>query len=390
MIVNRRITLIFLILASLFALWLCYILFRPFLYPILTAFVIAIVFFPAHHQIHRVIKSPSLAALTSTVLVMLVIILPAAMIIAGIINEVSDLAEVIKEESSNKGGLIPYFNSLLEQGMRWLRRYVNVSQASLREMMAARLSEFRDMLIAQSGGIVGGIASWIVDATIAIFTLFFLFREGKSLRRRIAALLPLSPDQIDKLFTGIENTIIGTVYGGLVVAAVQGALIGLALWFFGIPSPVLWGVVAAFFALIPLVGTAAVWVPAAIYLLASGHYVQAIILVAWGAGIVGTMDNILRPMLISGRVQMHTLLIFFAVFGGVSVFGFLGLFIGPVILAVTMTLLNLLRDEARQWPTLWREEPAPEPAGAPVAGQELATGRTEDEPGLIEPPKPRT
>ena len=166
------------------------------------------------------------------------------------------------------------------------------------------------------------------------------------MRRRLPPSCRSSSEQVEKLFGGIENTIIGTVYGGLVVAAVQGALIGLALWVFGIPSPVLWGVVAAFFALLPVVGTAAVWVPASIYLLATGHWMQAVILAVWGAFFVGTIDNMLRPYLISGRVQMHTLLIFFAVFGGVNVFGFLGLFIGPVILAVTLTLLSMLETKA--------------------------------------------
>ena len=169
------------------------------------------------------------------------------------------------------------------------------------------------------------------------------------MRRRIAAILPLHAEQIDKLFTGIYNTIMATVYGGLVVAAVQGALVGLALWVFGVPSPVLWGAVAAMFSLVPLVGSATVWLPAAIYLFINGHWVQALILIAWGGGVVGTIDNLLRPMLMSGRVRMHTLLIFFSVFGGVQVFGFIGLFAGPVILAITMTVLSLLREESRSW-----------------------------------------
>ena len=141
------------------------------------------------------------------------------------------------------------------------------------------------------------------------------------MRRRIAAVLPLHADQIEKLFTGINNTIMATVYGGLVVAAVQGALTGLALWFFNVPSPVLWGVVAAMFSLVPMVGSAVVWLPAALYLFINGHWVQAVILVAWGGGVVGTIDNVLRPKLMADRVQMHTLLIFFSVFGGVQVFG---------------------------------------------------------------------
>jgi predicted PurR-regulated permease PerM len=114
--------------------------------------------------------------------------------------------------------------------------------------------------------------------------------------------------------------------------------------------------------LLPVVGTAAVWVPASIYLLATGSWVKAVILAVWGAFVVGTIDNVLRPFLISGRVQMHTLLIFFAVFGGVNVFGFLGLFIGPVILAVALTLLSMLRDEGRSWDGYWRGEIA-DPVG---------------------------
>jgi predicted PurR-regulated permease PerM len=119
-------------------------------------------------------------------------------------------------------------------------------------------------------------------------------------------------------------------------------------------------------ALLPVVGTAAVWVPAAIYLLATGHWVQAILLVIWGALIVGSIDNVLRPYLISGRVEMHTLLIFFAVFGGVNVFGFLGLFVGPVIVAVTTTLLAMLREEGRAWMQTLREEPALPPPPGPA------------------------
>ena len=171
-------------------------------------------------------------------------------------------------------------------------------------------------------------------------------------------MLPLRPEQVERLSSGISNTIIATVYGGLVVAAVQGALTGLALAVLGIRSPVLWGVVAAFFSLLPLVGSAVVWVPAALYLVATGHWVMGLLLVGWGAGVVGTIDNVLRPVLMRGRVQMHTLLIFFSVFGGVRAFGFLGLFIGPVIMAVTISLLGMLRDEARAWRSNWKEDPA--------------------------------
>jgi predicted PurR-regulated permease PerM len=279
--------------------------------------------------------------------------------------------------------------------MSFISRYVDISGFNLRAYLAGRLQQISSFLFAEAGVIAGNLASFIINSAITLFSLFFVFREGPKMRRRAAAYLPLRSDQIEKLFNGVGNTIIATVYGGLVVAAVQGALVGLALWVFGIPSPVLWAVVAAVFALLPLVGTAVVWLPAAGYLLLSGSPIQGLILIGWGAGVVGTVDNFLRPYLISGRVEMHTLVIFFSVFGGVQVFGFLGLFVGPVILAVTINLLSLLRDEARTWQQSWWGEPAaPDPVGAgqaaslePAEGDAGATAPEPAEDATAYPPR---
>jgi predicted PurR-regulated permease PerM len=354
--VKKRITIIFLSAMTAVALYFSYLLFQPFLKPLLSAVVIAVVFFPVHTQIQRGLRSPSLAALVSTIVVVLLVILPAVAIILAIKGEVGDLYELIDKKSTESGGFSPYLSQLLEKPMQWIGRYVDLSQVDFRASLLGRLRELSAFFVAEGWMIVGGLTTFVLNAAITLFTLFFLFREGRSMRRRAGAVLPLNNEQIEKLFGGIENAIIGTVYGGLVVAAVQGTLVGFALWILGIPSPVLWGVVASLFALLPLVGTAAVWVPASIYLLATGSWVKAVILGAWGILIVGSIDNVLRPYLISGRVQMHTLLIFFAVFGGVNVFGFLGLIIGPVILAITMTLLGLLRDEGRAWKEYWHED----------------------------------
>ena len=348
--VKKRVTLIFLIALSIFVLYLSFIIFKPFLKPLFAALVIAIIFYPVHERMTRLIRSPSLAAVLSVTLVTLIIIIPAVFLCVAIYQELEHLTEYLKAKSDESGGWSPFIDRLLETPSYWLARLgIDISSLDLRGKVAERLGELSAFLLAEGQSLVGNVVSFIVNTVIALFTLFFLFREGRSMRRRIAALLPLHAEQIDKLFTGIYNTIMATVYGGLVVAAVQGALVGLALWVFGIPSPVLWGAVAAMFSLLPLVGSAAVWVPAAIYLFINGHYVQGIILVAWGGGVVGTIDNVLRPLLMSGRVRMHTLLIFFSVFGGVQVFGFLGLFVGPVIIAITTTVLSLLREESRSW-----------------------------------------
>lgn len=355
--VKKRITLFFLIALSIFVLYLCFIIFRPFLKPLFAAVVIAVVFFPVQARMLTVVRSPNLAAILSTLLVTLIIIVPAILLGAAIYQELEHLGQFLQAKSEESGGWSPLLNRLLETPTYWLARLgVDVSKLNLGERVRGALGQVTAFLFQEGQAVIGNFISFIVNTVITLFTLFFLFREGRSLRRRIAAILPLHTEQIDKLFTGINNTIMATVYGGLVVAAVQGALTGLALWVFGVPSPVLWGVVAAMFSLVPLVGSAAVWLPASIYLFISGHWVQALILIAWGGGVVGTIDNVLRPMLMSGRVRMHTLLIFFSVFGGVQVFGFIGLFAGPVILAVTMTVLSLLREESRSW--FLPEEPA--------------------------------
>ena len=190
----------------------------------------------------------------------------------------------------------------------------------------------------------GNIISFVADAVIAFFTLFFLFREGRSMRERAETVLPLNAAQVERLFTGISNSIVANVYGCLAVGAAQGTLASLAFWVLGLPSPVLWGMVTALFSLVPVMGSAAVWGPAVIILVISGHWWKALILLGWGAGVVGQIDTLVRPYVISGRVKLHTLLIFFALLGGVEAFGVMGLFIGPVVLSVTLVVLEMLRD----------------------------------------------
>ncbi|HEU4389023.1 MAG TPA: AI-2E family transporter, partial [Blastocatellia bacterium] len=147
----------------------------------------------------------------------------------------------------------------------------------------------------------------------------------------------------------------------LAVAAAQGTLTSIAFVALGLPSPILWGVVTAMFSLVPMVGSAAVWVPASLILFATGDWIRGLILLAYGAGVIGTIDNIIRPFVMSGRVRLHSLLVFFAVLGGVKAFGILGLFIGPITLAVTMALLEILREEGKAWQTGWNQQPAADP-----------------------------
>ena len=160
--------------------------------------------------------------------------------------------------------------------------------------------------------------------------------------------MPLKRGQVRRLFASIKSTLDAIVYGTLAMAAIQGVLTGLGFWFLGLTTPVLWGVIAALCALLPMIGTTFVLVPAVCMLLFSGHWIKAAVLLLWGLFVVHPVDNVLRPYLIGGRARLSTLYVFVAVFGGLEAFGPLGLFLGPVILSVTVALFTFLREETRE------------------------------------------
>ena len=157
-------------------------------------------------------------------------------------------------------------------------------------------------------------------------------------------MLPLTREQSTRLVSRINETIIASVYGGIAVGFAQGLLTGVAFWLLGLPSPALWGTVAALASLIPVVGTGLVWVPATAILLLSGHWMKGLTLSICGAAVIAQIDALVRPYIVSGRAKINSLLIFFALLGGVKAFGLMGIFIGPVIVAVTIVLLDMLRE----------------------------------------------
>jgi predicted PurR-regulated permease PerM len=205
-------------------------------------------------------------------------------------------------------------------------------------------------MLGATAGFLGTLTSLGLNTFIAIFVLFFLLRDGKSMLRRAAVILPLRTGQASRLFSSVRETLHAIVYGTLAMAALQGTLTGVAFWFLGLASPVVWGLIATVLAVLPVVGTTLVWLPAATMLLVSGHWIKGMILVIWGLAVVHPVDNILRPYLIGTRVKLSPLYVFFAVIGGLKAFGAVGLFMGPLILSITVALFTFLREERRSAP----------------------------------------
>ncbi|MCI0664816.1 MAG: AI-2E family transporter [Acidobacteria bacterium] len=353
---RRRATIIFLVVLSAVTLWFCYLIAKPFLNPIFFAVVLAIVFYPLHSRLHRWIRNANGAAILSTLCVLLAIVVPAFLLGAALRKELTDIYQSLNAMNAVNGGFIHNVLQYVEKSRIWLGQYVDLSQVDLRAELVGRLQQLSSFLLSQFAGLAGGITSFVVALVITFFTLFYLFRDGRAVWRRMAALIPLSANRLEKLTTGVSRTITASMYGGLAVAIVQGLLTGMAIWILGLPSPVLWGMTAAIFSFVPIIGTSIVWLPASIVLMLSGHLVKGLILLGWGAVIVGLSDNIIRPLVISGQTRFHPLYVFFALLGGIQAFGIIGLFVGPVVLAVAQELFGLIREEMR--PQEVEEEPA--------------------------------
>jgi predicted PurR-regulated permease PerM len=341
--VKQRAT-VFLSVAAALAVYLCYVIAKPFLSPIIAAIVIAIVFFPLYARVHLLIRHRNTAATLSTILVLLMVMVPALVLSIAVSRELTETYQLLSKQGVLQGAASPDLSQLLERPLRVIGRYVDLSGFDVRATLLRWLEQASRYLLSFGATAISNVFSFAVDLVVIFLTLFFLFREGAKIRKRAAALLPLSADQVERLFTTITNTVVANVHGGLAVAVAQGFLTGLAFWVLSVPSPIIWGLVTAVASLVPVVGSAVVWVPACIVLVIGGHWGKALLLLGWGAAVVGQVDALVRPYVMSKQVKVHTLLLFFSLLGGVKAFGVMGLFIGPVVLSVTTAVLGILEE----------------------------------------------
>jgi predicted PurR-regulated permease PerM len=337
-------TTIFLLVLTVVALYFCYVITKPFFGPVFLAIMLAIVFYPVHIRIQAFLRSRNMAALLSTVLVLFAFLVPAIGLAIIISRETNGLYQSLNERSAEQGGWNPYVMHAMERVLNWAGKYVDLAQLDLRGAILRWLEQISRYLFSWGAHVLGNFISFLGSAIVAFFTLFFLFREGRSIKDHVAAFLPLTRDQVERLFTGISSSIVANVYGVLAVGASQGLLAGLSFWVLGLPSPVLWGVVTALFSLIPFIGSAAVWGPAVIILGVGEHWWKALILLGLGAGVIGQIDSLVRPYVISETAKLNTLMVFFSLLGGVKAFGIMGLFIGPVVLSFALVVLEMLRE----------------------------------------------
>jgi predicted PurR-regulated permease PerM len=342
---KERTSLVFLLILVGIALFFCYLLVAPFLKPIIFSIVLAILSYPLHARIRRWIRNRNLAALSSTTLIVVFITSASILLAQAAVSGLRDIYESLSTSGDTKERLSLYVIHLSERAVELAARYIPIAIPNLQTAIVNQAEKAVAGLLAWSAGAVGSATALLVDAAIAFFILFFFLRDGRNLVRRLAVVLPLPPLQVSRLFACVKTTLNAIVFGTLAIAAIQGLLAGLAFWALGLASAALWGVVTALCALLPVIGTTFVLLPAISMLLFSGHWLKGILLLVWAVIVIHPVDNVLRPYLIGERVKLSTLYVFFALLGGLKAFGGLGIFIGPLILAITVALFTFLREQ---------------------------------------------
>jgi len=346
---SKRTTIIFLSALLLFALGLSFVITRSFLKPFAFAIILAVVVYPLHERLLRWNKRRvGSSALLSTLLLILLFAVPSCIIAVLAANEALSAAHYLSRRSVEEGGFPSLVMALVDRPIRYVGHWVDLSKYDFRAMISSNAQKVSVWLVGFGANVLGGVARFIVDSLITFVVVFFLFRDGAQWAYRAGALLPLSPEQVARLYKNISDTIIANVYGILSVGVAQGVLAGVALRIIGMQSSLLLGLATGFASIIPVVGSALVWVPVTIYLLVTGSIGKGLFFLVYCVVVVSSIDNVLRPWVVGGRVELHPLVLLFFIFGGVEAFGFLGLFLGPVIASVLVALFDMLREETKQ------------------------------------------
>ena len=315
----------------------------PFFGAILWGTVFAILFAPLFRRLkHALRESGTLAATATLAIVVAMVIVPLFLLAASLASEASALYERVRSGELSLGR---YFRQTLEALPPWARsalERVGLDDVdSVQSRLSASATQASQFLAKQAINIGQNTLEFLVSLGVMLYLLFFLLRDGEGLYARLRAAVPLRADRQRALFSKFAVVVRATVKGNVVIAILQGALGGLIFWVLGVHAPLLWAVVMAFLSLLPAVGTALVWVPVALYLLATGALWSGVVLILYGIFVIGLVDNVVRPILVGKDTKMPDYVVLISTLGGLAVFGPNGFVIGPLIAALFIASWDL-------------------------------------------------
>jgi predicted PurR-regulated permease PerM len=325
-------------------LYFCFRIMQPFLMPVFLALVLSTLLTPLYETFARRLHNrPSLAALLVCLALTLAIVVPVLLLSVSLAREANEVYEHLRDpEMSAKlqVWLNPNSNPLLAKVRSWLPESLRFPDLDIGARIGAQAQAIIGGTLAFTTTLAAGVFNFLMDYIIMVVVLFFLLRDSSYFAQSVRRISPLSDAEESMFVERFRVVTQATVLGSVATAAAQGVISALIFWVIGLQNPILWGALTALLSLVPVVGTALVWIPWTIFLFATGSVARAVIFMVLQVVLVGGIDNILRPLLIEGRVKMHTLVVFFSILGGIGYFGILGIFIGPLVFAIAIAFLE--------------------------------------------------
>jgi len=307
---------------------------KSFVITIITGVLITYIFYPLYKKILNALRSENLAAFITILIVVIIIFIPLIFVANALINQSIQFFYRAKEFDFSRVSDV-------------VSRYVG-AEFDIAEYVADTLNTFSLSIAKNTSEFIVSLPKKMLAFFVILFIMFYLFKEGKTILEKIKDHIPLKESYRRPITERFNSVIYATLYGIVVTAFIQGAVGTLGLWVFGVPSPILWGMVMVILAMLPFVGAAFVWFPAAVYKIFAGELVNGIGLLFYGLLIVSTIDNIIRPKIIGSKGKIHPILVLLGVLGGLEVFGLFGVIIGPLILAILTVFLELYIGEKKE------------------------------------------
>jgi predicted PurR-regulated permease PerM len=324
------------------------LIFMPFALPMAWAAFLAFLLFPLNLRLRRRFKGNSIASGALTVLAPIVILLPLSAISAEFVSQISVLLKQLQKSATDMD--IKSFSDLqqfpwIARINSWLQAHADISAEQVQSWLVSGTRQVMQRAASLGGSFFLGALGSLLAFAIMLFLLFFFLRDGDAMIARGRRLIPMAEDRKERLFTQLSAVTRAIVYGTTVTAMLQGLFIGIGFAIAGLPSPVVFGVLAALLSLLPVGGSAFVWIPAVIWLFLEKHWGWGIFLLVWGAALSG-LDNVVRPLLISGRARISALAVFVGVLGGIPAFGAIGVIAGPVVLSLVLALIEFAEESS--------------------------------------------
>ena len=327
-----------------------YFIVKPYITVFLISCVLAYTFYPLYNITKKVLKNKIISALFVSFLSILIMFLLAGFILLGIYSEAFDTVNNLRDTFYGEEGILN-----CEAENNWCDRLENISSTLSDENLNKYIDIQRttnlisNQIMDRVRNFFTSIPKAIMNFTIIIFIMYYLFKDGKNLIEYISEKINLRKEDHEILLTRIKETANSIIFGSLIIALIQGIAGSLGYWMIGISSPLLWGVAIAFFSLIPVLGTAIVWLPQSVYLILTGlddgTWVKGALLLTYSFFIVGGVDNILRPIMLGTKAKIHPVIILLGILGGIPLFGLMGIILGPIILGICVKIFEFTTEK---------------------------------------------